>query len=416
MIGAVTETDTADKGDGGAAARRIFLRSGFIWQLCWSSYWTLLFLRVVIDVGLDPLQLLLLGTAKEITILLAEIPTGVVADIRSRRQSVIIAFLVCGVAAIGAGVASSFAALVVSQVVWAFGTTFRSGAETAWFTDEVGSLDVVDRVLPRRGRAQSIGAIVGLVATAALAAATGLTPALVTVGALLIAWSGYLTVRMPETGFERVDASARERFGQLLGEGLAAARAPGLTVLLTAAVMAGFASEAVDRLSVARLDEIGLQAQRFDPALIMGSTAVMQSIGAAAVLSGAAAALAGRRLVTALVWLHFATAVAVAFLARADLLAVALGGVVGAGMMREVARTVTIGWTNHFTDRHNRATVHSFVGQAGSVGEISGGIGLGLVARQMGISAALTASAVVYLAAALVATRGWSRWPHQGPG
>ncbi len=392
-------------------ALRIFLRSGFVWQLCWSSYWTLFFLRVVIDVGLDPLELLLLGTTKEVTILLAEIPTGVVADIRSRRQSVIIAFVVCGAAIAAAGLASSFAALVVSQAVWAFGTTFRSGAETAWFTDEVGSVEAVDRVLPRRGRAQSLGAVTGLVVMAALASVAGLTVALVTIGVVLVGWGVYLAARMPETGFERHDVSARARFRQLLGDGFAAARVPGLRILLVAAVLAGFASEAVDRLSVARLDQIDLQEQAVDPALIMGSTAVLQSLGAAAVLFAAAPALAGRRLVPSLASLHLVTAVGVAVLARADLLAVALGGVLGAGMMREVAQTATIGWTNHFTDRHNRATVHSFVGQAGSVGEISGGIVLGLVARQVGIGAAITASALIYLVAAATTLGGRSRWP-----
>ena len=81
-----------------------------------------------------------------------------------------------------------------------------------------------------------------------------------------------------------------------------------------------------------------------------------------------------------------------------------------AGLAREVARTATIAWTNHFTERGNRATVHSFVGQAGSLGEISGGIVLGLVARSAGIGTALAASAAVYVAAAGVARMGRSRW------
>ncbi|MEM9519302.1 MAG: MFS transporter [Actinomycetota bacterium] len=392
------------------AALRVFLRSGFVWQLCWSSYWTLLFLRVVVDVGLDPLQLLLLGTVKEVTILLSEIPTGVIADIRSRRQSVIIAFVVCGIAAIGAGLADTFLTLAVTQAVWAFGTTFRSGAETAWFTDEVGSLAVVDAVLPRRGRIESIGSVVGLLGTAGLAATTSLGLALVTVGVLLVGWALMLIGSMPETGFERLDVSARGRFRQLLGEGFTAARLPGLRVLLIATVMAGFASEAVDRLRVARLDRIELQDQPIDPALVMGSTAVLQSLGAALTLSLIATMLAGRRLVTAYAWLHLGAAAGVAVLALVGELWLALGGVLATGMMREVATTVKVGWTNHFTDRHNRATVHSFAGQAGSVGEISGGIVLGFVAREVGIDVALVVSAVVYAAAALVSTAGRPRW------
>ena len=72
----------------------LFLRSGIIWQLCARSYWVLFFTRVVVDLELPAVQLLLLGTIKETTILLAEIPTGVVADLRSRRTSVILGFLV----------------------------------------------------------------------------------------------------------------------------------------------------------------------------------------------------------------------------------------------------------------------------------------------------------------------------------
>ena len=392
------------------AATRVFLRSGLVWQLCWSSYWTLLFLRVVVDVGLDPLQLLLLGTTKEIAILVSEIPTGVVADLRGRKRSVITAFVVCGGAAIGAGLATGFAALVVTQAVWAFGTTFRSGAETAWFTDEIGSVHEVDRVLPRRGRWQAVGAVAGLLGMSALGAAAGLGVALVTIGAILVLWGAYLVVAMPETGFERHDASSRERLGQLVGEGFAAARLPGLRVLLIGTIMAGFASEAVDRLSVARLEQIGLSDQALDPALITGSVAVLQSLGSIVVLGLAAAALVGVRLVPTLGWLHVATAAGVAVLATAGVLWLALAGMLAAGLAREVAGTAAIGWTNHFTERSNRATVHSFVGQAGSVGEISGGIVLGVVARSTGIGTALVMSAIVYLAAAGVVRTGRSRW------
>jgi DHA3 family tetracycline resistance protein-like MFS transporter len=88
---------------------------------------------------------------------------------------------------------------------------------------------------------------------------------------------------------------------------------------------------------------------------------------------------------------------------------------VAQGTARSIARTVTVGWTNHFTDRSNRATVHSFVGQAQSLGEISGGIILGIVAQRVGISAALTASAVIYLLASGWSRRGHTRWAAPAP-
>jgi hypothetical protein len=393
----------------GATATRIFVWSGLVWQLTTSSYWTLFFIRVVIDVGLTPLELVLLGTAKEITILLVEIPTGVVADIRSRRLSVILGFVICGLAVIGAGFADEFLLLAATQVLWAFGSTFRSGAETAWFTDEIGSVDTVDRILPRRARFEAAGSIVGLLSAAVLASVVGLSITLGFVGAVLVAWGLLLAARMPETGFTRHPARVRSRFGVLLRQGLAAARRPALRVLLAVTVLAGFGSEAVDRLHVARLDEIGFPDTVSVPVLI-GGAAVAHSIAAIVLLLILGRTLTGPRLVTAWVGLTAATGVGVLVIARADLLGLALVGVIAQGAARDVARTVTVAWTNHFTDSSNRATVHSFVGQALSLGEISGGVALGVLAQQTGISTALTASAVVYLLAALLATRGKSRW------
>jgi DHA3 family tetracycline resistance protein-like MFS transporter len=380
-----------------------------VWQLCFASYWTLFFVRVVVDLDLSPLELVLLGTAKEITVLSAEIPTGVVADMRSRRLSVIIGFLVCGLAVIAAGLAGGFILVAFTQVLWAFGTTFRSGAETAWFTDEVRSVDLVDVVLPRRAKFASAGSIIGIVVAAAFASVVGLSIALVAVGGLLIGWGITLSRRMPETGFSRPDTSVRTGFGALLGQGISASRRPSLRILLIVTVLTGFASEAVDRLDIARLDQIGLP-ETIDVVLLIGAVAVIQSIGAIFILFVFANRLAGRRLVHVSVALHAVTALGVALLARFDPLVVALIGLIAAGTVREVATTVTVGWTNHFTDKSNRATVHSFVGQAKSFGEISGGLVLGVIAQTIGITWALTVSAVIYFVAAGVASLGRSRW------
>ena len=47
-------------------------------------------------VGLSPLQLVLVGTVLEATCFLFEIPTGVVADLYSRRLSVVIGLMLLG--------------------------------------------------------------------------------------------------------------------------------------------------------------------------------------------------------------------------------------------------------------------------------------------------------------------------------
>jgi hypothetical protein len=210
-------------------------------------------------------------------------------------------------------------------------------------------------------------------------------------------------------GGRRHEESTRTRFAQLLGEGFAAARRPGLRVLLVVTVATGFASEAVDRLGVARLDEIGLP-EGIDPALLIGGASVVESLGAIALLFVYGRRLAGPQLVTAMTTLNALTAIGVGLMARSGLLAIALAGMMAEGTTRSVARTATVGWTNHFTNRSNRATVHSFVGQAQSVGEISGGVALGIVAQQVGIGEALTVSAVIYMLASGWSSRGHARW------
>ncbi|MDH3684050.1 MAG: MFS transporter, partial [Acidimicrobiia bacterium] len=64
---------------------RLFLWSGLIWQGALRAYWVSLVVRITVDLGLPSLQLVLLGTAMEVAVLLSEVPTGVVADTISRK-------------------------------------------------------------------------------------------------------------------------------------------------------------------------------------------------------------------------------------------------------------------------------------------------------------------------------------------
>src|SRR4051794_2888453 len=92
----------------------------------------------VTTVGLDPLQLVLVGTAVEGTIILFEIPTGIVADVYSRRLSIILGQVLFGTAYILEGSVPLFGAIVLAEVIRGIGETFLSGASQAWVTDEVG--------------------------------------------------------------------------------------------------------------------------------------------------------------------------------------------------------------------------------------------------------------------------------------
>ena len=79
--------------------------------------------------ALSPLQLVLVGTVLEGITFLCEVPTGVVADVYSRRLSVIIGTFLTGLGFILEGLFPVFAVILLAQVVWGIGYTFISVAQ-----------------------------------------------------------------------------------------------------------------------------------------------------------------------------------------------------------------------------------------------------------------------------------------------
>src|SRR5690349_692225 len=69
-------------------------------------------------VGLSPFQLVLVGTVLESVCFLGEIPTGVVADVYSRRLSIILGVLLIGGGFTLEGGIPAFAAVLGAQVLW----------------------------------------------------------------------------------------------------------------------------------------------------------------------------------------------------------------------------------------------------------------------------------------------------------
>ena len=83
-------------------AKFVYLVSNFITGFILSIVFAANQLYRVQTVGLDPLQLVLVGTILEVTCFVFEIPTGVVADVYSRRLSVVIGVLMVVIALVPA--------------------------------------------------------------------------------------------------------------------------------------------------------------------------------------------------------------------------------------------------------------------------------------------------------------------------
>ena len=109
-------------------AYRVYLILSGAAALLFSLMFTLNMIYEAQVVGLTPLQLVLVGTTLEIVCFLFEIPTGIVADLYSRRLSVIIGFLLVGVGFTIEGLLPFLGAILLTQVLWGIGSTFLSGA------------------------------------------------------------------------------------------------------------------------------------------------------------------------------------------------------------------------------------------------------------------------------------------------
>ncbi|HET9980612.1 MAG TPA: hypothetical protein VFQ32_09205, partial [Ktedonobacterales bacterium] len=86
-----------------------------------SLYGTIATVYRVSTAGLDPLQLVLVGTALEGACFIVGIPTGILADILSRRLLVVIGFLLEGVGFALEGAIPHFETILLAQVLWGSG-------------------------------------------------------------------------------------------------------------------------------------------------------------------------------------------------------------------------------------------------------------------------------------------------------
>ena len=389
-----------------ARATKIFFQTGLVRRALIGAYFPLLAVRVVTDVDLSPLQLVLLGTAMEVAILLAEVPTGVVADLYSRRWSVIIAFLIGGPAIVVTAFAEPIWALLLASAAFGVSVTFVSGAETAWVTDELGSPELAEPLILRRAQWQMFATIFGVAIFAGIAALITLTTALAALGLLHAAWGISLIFRMPENNFAPIGHTGWTGFVSLLRRGWQLSMSTSiLRVLVLAVFIGGLAKEAIDRLDVQRLEDIGLP-NDIDEAVVIGVIVAVRSLFAAAVVFIARRRATGRQVVTATAVMFIGMAIAVAVLAHMELLLIAaIGLIVRDGFSRAIEPVVTT-WANAFASSDARATVHSFIGQAEAFGEIIGGIALGTVAQVFTVPTAMTISAVLFLIAGGLALTG----------
>ena len=372
-------------------------------SLLFSMAFTASMIYRITEVGMSPLELVLVGTAMELAAFVFEIPTGVVADVYSRRLSILIGSVTIGLAFLLEGLVPLFGAVLLSQVIWGLGYTFTSGASEAWISDEIGE-EAAAQAFVRGAQLGTVGGLLGIVVGIALASVQLNLP-IVLGGALMIALAALLALWMPERGFkplQREERSSWSAMATTLRAGIALLRQrPVLRIVLLVELVSGLYSEGFDRLwqkhflesfTLPTLRGIELQPVVWFGLLDLGGG--LCAIGLTELLSRRVRLTRHSPAVRALLLLNAAIV--------AGMLVFSLAGGPGLAVLalwcvaaaRAASAPVSSAWLNQSVAPEIRATMFSLNGQVNAVGQIAGGPPAGFIG-QRSLRAALLTSGLV---------------------
>jgi DHA3 family tetracycline resistance protein-like MFS transporter len=391
------------------SARSVYLLlgawGGFAWALIAAAW----FLYYVTVAHLDPLQLVLVGTALEASYFIWEIPTGVLADTFSRRMSVIAGTAIVGITWVGQGLVPVFVAIVCFEILRGLGEAFTHGALEAWVAGECGD-GGLDALFLRETQFRQIAGIVGLPVGIALATIDLRIP-IVLGGGLILALAVLLVFVMPERHHPRRDEARtwRATVGTAR-RGMSAVRTSALLVaLLGAEFFWGAASEGWDRLSDAHLLlDLGFPPLGVTPVVGFGALSLVTTI--LIIITAQVVRRVVRRVdehvvSRSLVALQVARIACQTAFVLAPWSALALVPYLINAMLRASFYPLFNAWLIRRTDENLRATVLSTTSVANSVGQVGGGPIAGAIGNLFGIPLGLLSSVVMLLPGTLFFAR-----------
>lgn len=177
----------------------VYIHTCFFSQLFFTFIFTVNLLYHVQVVNLNPIELVLVGTVLELSVFIFEIPTGIVSDIKSRKLSIIIGYLLIGIGFLVEGLFPIFLAVIFSQILWGIGYTFTSGSLQAWISDEIGEEQAASAFV-NGAKAGNLGQMIAI----PLSIVTGifmLNLPIILGGLCMIALAVYLMIYMKEEKF-----------------------------------------------------------------------------------------------------------------------------------------------------------------------------------------------------------------------
>ncbi|HEU0297627.1 MAG TPA: MFS transporter [Anaerolineales bacterium] len=383
-------------------ARKVYLFIEFSASMCFSMMFVVTSLYEATVAGLTPVQLILVGTTLEISAFLFEVPTGVVADVYSRRLSIIIGYVLMGLGFLVEGFFPFFVTILLAQVIWGLGYTFTSGATQAWITDEIGE-DPANKLFLRARQLGLFASLIGMGLASLVGANQVALPIQVgAVGVLLISIT--LAIIMPETGFHptpREDRNTWQHMWHTFNHGLEAVRAkPRLMSIVGVGLFYGIYSEGFDRLWVKHLLDT------FELPILFGNNQIAFFAAlrvAGTVFTILAVRFVGKRVDTsspiaigrAMLMVTGLISASLIGFALSTLFFLSLGLYLSINVLRNVAEPLQTAWVNQKLDSKVRATIHSMFGQVDAIGQVVGGPIVAVIAALSTAVASLVASGLL---------------------
>jgi MFS family permease len=392
---------------------QIYIIMMFVLSLANSTMFTTYAIYYVTVLELNPLQLLLIGTVLELTVLIFEGITGVVADTYGRRRSVIIGMFILGAAFVLEGsilwimewssLIPVFVLLLISQFIFGLGWTFVSGAESAWIVDELGE-DQVGQVFMRSQRISLIGTLIGIGISVGLSMLAPNLP-YVMGGLMHLGLGVFLILFMKETKFVRQERAADSTPFKEMGKTWMAGakvvrRSPLLMILIVVTLFSGAASEGFDRLwEIFLINEIGFpQSYSISMAVWFGIIAAISTIIGIFVVGYVEKKvdMSSKRMISvAMFILTGARIAAIVSLAFSPNFIWAIVSVLTVKVIGMIQSPIYSTWLNMNVESQTRATVLSMVSQSDALGQTAGGPFVGLIGNRISIRASLLAASVL---------------------
>ena len=367
-------------------------------SFCIQIVFTLNAIYYVSQAGLNPLQLVLLGTIMEVAVLFFEIPTGLVADYFGRKKSLIIGTFIIGSAHLLEGSIPEFWAIAIGAALWGIGWTFISGAETAWVADEIENKEL-DSTLLKGAKFSSLGSFLGIVVSVLIGIVFTVQIAILIAGSLLIFTAIISCKVITETKFisiARDDASGIEQMKGALKGSLAVIKGNKILLGLAAITLfTGLASEGFDRLWGAHFIE-GFQMSEADAVYWFGAfyaIAFLLNIGLLKIVE----TYAKERFAIVLVLLNSLLVFAMIYFVIVDHFLLAAILYWGIASLRAVNYPLVSVMTNKQLHSQGRATTLSMYGQLDAFGQVAGGPLVGVIALYTSVQGGIITSALLII-------------------